>query len=353
MSYAHEIPNRIFTNPYPVELNNSHPTPAQVQTIPLFAALDEPELEQISTGLVCMSLEVNEYLCRQGMDADSAYFVDSGILNVMNALPGGGEVHLAKRRPGSMLGETCLVSKGVRTASVRAETAVTGFIMDHRFFQGALAQANSSAAKILNQLIRILCDRLIIQYERIITMEPECTSWVACRNAPGFELDFDTAATTCSFPYQNYLPQMEFFSGFQAEEIRSLESMAHCYDVPRGTLLFEKDDDPVSCFFVIRGALESCCAKDNEHISLAVLGPGTFLGTTEIISERQRVACGRVREDATVFEIEASTLHELLMLEPALAQKFQLALGKSLIVDLGKINKRVARATSQKSVNID
>jgi CRP-like cAMP-binding protein len=156
---------------------------------------------------------------------------------------------------------------------------------------------------------------------------------------------------TSSFSYQRYLPQLEFFSNFQAEEIRSFESMVRCFDVPRATLLYRKGDDPISCFFIIRGALEVSCTSKNEHVPLAVLGPGSFLGTTEIISGGSRVVCGRVREDATVFELKAEALHELLMLEPALAQKFQHSLCKSLIVDLGKINKRVARASSQSSVN--
>jgi CRP-like cAMP-binding protein len=330
-----------------------HPTPAQVQSIPLFAELDEQELEQISMGLICRALDTNECLCRQGMDADSAYFVDSGTLNVFNALPGGGEVHLAKRGSGSMLGETSLVSRGIRTASVRAETSVTGFVMDHCFFQGALAQANSSAAKILHQLIQILCERLITQYQRLIAMGPENTTWVAYRNGSSIARGFNKAATRCSFPHQHYLPQLEVFSHFQTDEIRGFESLVRCFDLPRGTLLFKKDDAPNSCFFVIRGALELSFAIADEHVPLAILGPGTFLGTTEIISGEVRMASGRVREDATVFEIKASTLRELLMLEHPLAQKFQISLCKSLIVDLGKINKRVARATSQNSVNID
>ena len=148
------------------------------------------------------------------------------------------------------------------------------------------------------------------------------------------------------------MPQLEVFSDFDAGEIDGFESMVRCFDLPRGTLLFDKDDAPNSCFFVIRGALELSSTIDDEHIPLAVLGPGTFLGTTEIISGGTRVACGRVLEDATVFEIKASRLHDLLLLEPLFTQKFQLALCKSLIVDLGKINKRVARLTSQLSVNM-
>jgi CRP-like cAMP-binding protein len=148
----------------------------------------------------------------------------------------------------------------------------------------------------------------------------------------------------------DYLPLLEFFSNFQPEEIQAFESQVRCLDLPCGAILFEKDEDAESCFFVVRGALELCINHDDGQVPLAILGPGTFLGTTEIIGSGVRVACGRVREDATIFEMSASKLRELLAQQSWLALKFQLGLCASLIVDLGKINKRLARMASQVSI---
>ena len=339
-----------MSDPERIVIHSAHPRPAQVRVFPLFSDLDESDLTQISKGLIRRHVPQGEYLFRQGSDADSAFFVQSGVLNVVSALPGGGEVHIAERGPGSMLGETALVTTGVRTASIKAKTDVTGFSMERQFFQGSIAQASSAASRILNQLMRIVCERLQSQYAQIVAMDRGGEAPVARRDAPGFRPDLDEATEKCAFPYMEYLPLLEFFSNFQPEEIRAFESQVRCLDLPRCAILFEKDEDAESCFFVVRGALELCINHEDGQIPLAILGPGTFLGTTEIIGGGVRVACGRVREDATIFEMSAGKLRELLTQQSWLALKFQLGLCASLIVDLGKINKRLARMASQVSL---
>jgi CRP-like cAMP-binding protein len=323
-----------------------------VRDIPLFADLNQHDLVQIMQGLAWQHVARDEYLFRQGSDADSAFFVQSGSLNVVSALPGGGEVHLASFGPGSMVGETSLVARGVRTASVRAETDVIGFSMEQQFFQALLAQANSAATRILGQLTQIVAHRLQSQYVQIISLESGSNTWSPCRDTPVIGPGIEESARPCSFRYLEYLPRFDFFSEFRENEISMIESHGHCLELPKDVLLFEKGVSPTSCFFVIRGALELCVAQGNTQVQLAVLGPGSFSGTAEIISHGLHAACGRVREGATIFEISTSKLKELLSMRSCFGLKFQLALCKNLIVDLGKINKRIARITSQASVKM-
>jgi CRP-like cAMP-binding protein len=318
-----------------------HPTPAEVRAIPLFADLDDSELVQITQGLICKHVKRSEFLFRQGSDADSAFFVQRGALSVVSALPGGGEVHLANLGPGSMVGETSLVATGRRTASVRADTDVIGFSMERWFFQGSLTHASPAAARILGQLIQI------------VPMVAGRNTRVSCRNGMGVGPGLDEAAATSSFSYQAYLPRLGFFSNFQPDEVRMFASQARSLELPRDAILFQKDESPASCFFIVRGALELCVRQDYNHVPIAVLGPGAFLGTTEIISGGARVACGRVREDAAILEISAGMLLELLSGQSCFAVKFQLAFCESLIGDLSKVNKRVARMTSQEAARMD
>ncbi|MDA9981458.1 cyclic nucleotide-binding domain-containing protein [Gammaproteobacteria bacterium] len=343
--------NFCMTNPHYSVVDSVHPTPEQVRVIPLFADLDELGLAQISRGLVYKHVPQNAYLFRQGSDADTAFFVQSGALSVDSALPGGGEVHLANIGPGNMLGEMSLVATGVRTASVRADTDVVGFSMERWFFQSSLAHASPATARILRQLIQIVGERLRSQYAQIIPMEAGGNTSVPGRNDSDFRSGFDDATKTRSFSYPEFLPRLGFFSKFQPEEILMFSSKVRSLELPRDVILFEKDERPASCFFIVRGALELCAAQDDGRVPIAVLGPGTFLGTTEIISGGVRVACGRVREEATIFEISADTLLELLSDHSCFALKFQLAFCESLIVDLGTINKRMARVTSQESAS--
>ncbi len=338
-------------NPHLSVVESVHPTPEQVRAIPLFADLDAADQIQISRGLIYKHVPRNEYLFRQGADADSAFFVQSGVLNVVSALPGGGEAQLAKSGPGSMLGETSLVSTGVRTASVKAETDVTGFSMERWFFRSSLAQASPAAAGILSRLIHTVGRRLQSQYAQITAMEPWRNTRVPRPKVADIGPNTGQATKTCSVSYQAFLPRLEFFSNFQPDEINLFESQVRSLELPRNTKLFEKGECPVSSFFVIRGALELYIARANGHVPLAILGPGTFLGTTDILCGGVRTVCGRVREDAVIFEISAGKLLELLSGQSWFALKFQLALCESLIVDLGKINKRVARITSAEQLS--
>ena len=345
--------NTCLVNPDTAVVENIHPTTAQLRVIPLFAGLEEPDLLQIGKGLIRKCIPRNEYLFHQGGEADSAFFVLRGALDVVSALPGGGEVHLAKLGPGSMLGETSLVATGVRTASVRAQSDVVGFSMERWFFQGAIAQASPAAVRVLSQLIQIVSDRLQHQYARMVAVHPGSNIRVTCRGDSVHGVGIDATLKTCPFPYQAYLPRLEFFSNFQPDEIRAFESQVNSYELPQGAMLFEKGQSPQSCFFVIRGALELFIVKGNSHVPLGIMGPGTLLGGDEIISGGVRLACGRVRENAAIFEIDAGKLKELLSSESFFALKFQLALCESLIDDVGKINKRMARMTSQASLEMN
>jgi CRP-like cAMP-binding protein len=214
-------------------VDNVHPTPEQVRAIPLFADLDEMDLMQISKGLICKQIPSNEYLFRQGSDADTAFFVQSGALSVDCALPGGGEVHLANLGPGSMLGEMSLIATGVRTASVRADADVIGYSMERWFFQSSLAHASPATARILRQLIQIVGERLRSQYAQIILMEAGGNTCVPCRNHSDSRSGIDDAAKMCSFYYPAFLPRLGFFSNFQPDEFRMFTSKIRSLELPR------------------------------------------------------------------------------------------------------------------------
>jgi len=314
--------------------------------------LDDDGLSQIAKGLIHKRVARGDYVFRQGEDADSAFFVQHGVLDVVSALPGGGEVHLARSGPGDMLGETSLVTSGVRTASVRAETDIIGFAMERRFFQGAVAQANPAAVLILRRLIRIVSERLRVQYAQMVSVELGGNSLVSCRQVSDLVPAIGATDRKCSFLLREYLPRLRFFSDFTPEELCEFEARTRSVELPRGAMLFERNQAPESSFFVVRGALELFIVQGDRHVPLAILGPGALLGTNEIICGGARVACGRVREDAAILEIGAAELQYLISSESWFAIKFQQALCESLIVDLGRINKRIARLTSRASLKM-
>ena len=76
--------------PDQMNIENILPGLAQIQAIPLFANIDQHHQVQIAAGLTPEHVAKSDYLFRQGSDAASAFFVQSGTLDVISALPGGG-----------------------------------------------------------------------------------------------------------------------------------------------------------------------------------------------------------------------------------------------------------------------
>src|SRR5687767_2881738 len=128
--------------------------------IPLFAGFEYSELEGLLRIFHPVRFPAAAPLVRQGQPADSAYIIESGTANVTTSLPGGGEAQLATLGPGSMLGEMALLETGKRAATVIAQTAVSGYVVERDGFRMLLAQRNRAAFTIQSRITRMLCQRL-------------------------------------------------------------------------------------------------------------------------------------------------------------------------------------------------
>lgn len=329
----------------------AHPTPAQVHNITVFSGLAEEDLDYISNGLIYRYIPQGECLFRQGADADSAFFILNGTMSAASALPGSGEVRLADLEAGAMVGVTSLIASGERPATIKAETDVAGFLMNRQLLGSAIAQASPAASVILENFLHIMCGRLKTLYEQMIGHDHRSNHWISYLGTPTSGSHIEDVADACPLPFHRYLSKLDFFSEFYEEEIFEIGSIGQCLDLARGTQLFSHAEQPNSCFFVVRGALERYSIQARRCIPLAILGPGNFLGTTDIISDSPHLGYGRVREDSTVIQISAGKLQRLVTRGSPLALKFKLALCKRLIEDCGRLSKRLARTTNQAAIN--
>src|SRR5687768_8622739 len=128
--------------------------------IPLFAGIEDRELEGLLRIFQPVSFPPAAQLVRQGQPADSAYVIEAGTAKVVTSLPGGGEAVIATLGPGSTLGEAALLETGKRAATVVAQTAVSGHVVERDGFRMLLAQRNKAAFTIQCRITRTLCQRL-------------------------------------------------------------------------------------------------------------------------------------------------------------------------------------------------
>lgn len=99
-------------------------TPARLQSIPLFASLDEVRRAELESVLATERLDAGTVVVRQGDPGDRFYFVARGVLRVTERDPAGVDRLLCHLEEGDFFGEIALLNRGVRTATVTARSLV-------------------------------------------------------------------------------------------------------------------------------------------------------------------------------------------------------------------------------------
>ncbi len=92
-------------------------------TVPLFADLPEDDLARLSNGITEIQLAKNETLFDEGDEADNAYVIAEGELEILKE-SAGRKVRIAVSGPGDVVGEMALLTGEPRSAAARAITHV-------------------------------------------------------------------------------------------------------------------------------------------------------------------------------------------------------------------------------------
>src|SRR6056300_132775 len=104
--------------------------------IPLFADLDEDELDAVAAITTELNFSAGTALMNEGSGAHEMVVVVDGTLEVTRA----GE-HIADIGPGGFAGEMAVLTHARRDATVTAKTDVTVLHIDGRSFGGVLEEA--------------------------------------------------------------------------------------------------------------------------------------------------------------------------------------------------------------------
>ncbi len=92
-------------------------------TVPLFAELPESDLARLSSGITEVHLAKGEALFDEGDEADMAYVIAEGELEILKE-SGGRKVRIAVSGPGDVVGEMALLTGEPRNAGARAISPV-------------------------------------------------------------------------------------------------------------------------------------------------------------------------------------------------------------------------------------
>ena len=92
-----------------------------------------------------VSFRAGSQLVHQGGRVRGATLIKTGQVEALVAMPGGGQLAVARIGAGGVIGEMALLDRGTASATVIAETNVDGVYYDRDDFRALLAQRNQGA----------------------------------------------------------------------------------------------------------------------------------------------------------------------------------------------------------------
>jgi CRP/FNR family cyclic AMP-dependent transcriptional regulator len=128
-------------------------TVEQLQRVPLFADLDQRELQSLASSFKERIFEAGSTVVGEGSGGVGFFIIDEGDAKVAV----GGEER-ARLGPGQYFGELALIDEGTRTATITAETELKCYGLTSWEFR-PLVEGNSQIAwKLLQALAKQLRD---------------------------------------------------------------------------------------------------------------------------------------------------------------------------------------------------
>jgi len=127
-----------------------------LRNVPLFAGLDQSELEKLSRVAGRRRAERGEFVVRAGEDTDALYILISGRAKVTNSDEEGREIILAVLGPGESFGEMGLIDGSPRSANVVAQEASELVVVSKQDFQRCMQDNFQVALKLMQVLVRRL-----------------------------------------------------------------------------------------------------------------------------------------------------------------------------------------------------
>ncbi|HEX2501395.1 MAG TPA: cyclic nucleotide-binding domain-containing protein [Methylomirabilota bacterium] len=127
-----------------------------LRKIPFFTGLPTARLKLIAYTAEVVEFAPGETIVRQGDPADAVYIVTEGEAEVLLRDHEGREIMAATMGRHSLFGETAVISKGRRTATVRARDRVVTFKISAEVFLDLVRQS----PEISMQVMTVLAQRI-------------------------------------------------------------------------------------------------------------------------------------------------------------------------------------------------
>jgi len=242
---------------------------------PLLTNLPATAIADLAQAIRVLEIQPGKVIIRQGEIHHSLYLVDEGKLRISIRDREGSELNLTSLGAGDIVGETAFITKGPRTATVRALTSCRLF----EFPQREMYRFRRHP-ELWNQLEATSQERLSIS--------------MLCRVA--------------------------LFQALTPKERAEVASLLTLTRYATGTAICQ-EGHPGDAFFIIsRGQVKVTSIKDGRQRVLAYLHDDDFFGEGALLAERPRAATVTALTDVEALRLAREDFIQLVTAKPTLEQ---------------------------------
>jgi CRP/FNR family transcriptional regulator, cyclic AMP receptor protein len=308
--------------------------------------LDSAVTEALRRIARTASFATGEALMRQGEAARGAFLLESGEVEAQVALPGGGELPVARIGPGSLLGEMALLEQGIVSATVVAQSPVLAQFIERDDFRALVKQRDAAVFKVQHAVTMVLVEKLRALNARVLACDvPEDLADVD--EPAGDPLAGVPRSAGASFDYRRFLPILPIFREFTGEDIERVAARAGLLELPRGHAILRAGEPVGASWIIVRGAVEVSARSGTRRRRIAILGPGQWLGAMSQLGGGAHGASAVARENSLLLEIGRAEFDALYRAGDATSAKIQHAIHASLLQSLRRTNNQLSRLISQ------
>lgn len=228
-----------------------------LKEIPLFAELKEEDITELCRHIKLRRFMKNSPIVRQGDAGDNFYTIVSGKAKIVVTGNNGAEKILGTLSTGDSFGETALIEKGPRTASIITLTQTAVFEISREGFEKFLASNTENRGKITG---KIRLGKMLL------------------------------ASSVFSFMSQKQISYL--IKNLKPERIKA------------GTVVFKQGDEGNKFYLIQEGNIHLERFDNSLKTLDIVLKPGNFFGEMALVKNIPRTATAEAVSDSLLFTLD-------------------------------------------------
>ncbi len=273
--------------------------------------LDSNELDMLISHSKIISFAAGDTILQQGKISDGMYIILEGTAVVTAKILGKGVTTLVTLQFGNFVGLMSTIGKWPNATSVIANGQVQCLLMTNIYLEMLSLFSPETKYKIIRAVTKEISERLKNMHNKITTFMKQAD--MATRSLFSEVIKSLTKPEPITYEQAsinlNLLKNVQPFDAFSNEEYDTLIKHGSLITAAKQCTLVQEKEKTLSCYIIIRGAVQSSIIQDNKLAKLSVLCPmNLFCSIPSIDDTSFSIINYSTCERALLFKVNDSNL---------------------------------------------